>query len=205
MRANALTSILSISILPYCLRISVFAVFIASRVAIVFRKLSVVIEADSILKDCCCSCETWPSYLDAGAQSDRDARVGNLNSHSLLFQHANRASLYCILLAYQRWPDTVTGLGHTFPGPFFIFAICSRYLASSASNFLTFTSIVEILESVYGGRSNQVWLRARSHPLRPTEAMASDNDIFGFACVVPNILFIVSVALRVARCRKVGS
>ena len=55
------TSILSMSILPYCLRISLLAVFIASTVAIVLRKFSVVREACSMLNVCCWSCEIWPS------------------------------------------------------------------------------------------------------------------------------------------------
>lgn len=45
------------SILPYCLRISLLAVFMASTVAIVLRKFSVVREACSMLNVCCWSCE----------------------------------------------------------------------------------------------------------------------------------------------------
>lgn len=50
------TSILSMSIFPYCFFISLFATCMASRVAIVFRRLSVVIAADSMLNVCCASC-----------------------------------------------------------------------------------------------------------------------------------------------------
>lgn len=57
------TSILSISIFPYCFFISLFASFIASTVAIVFLKFSVAIAADSILNVCCASCASWPSYI----------------------------------------------------------------------------------------------------------------------------------------------
>ena len=49
------TSILSISIFPYCFLISLFASFIASTVAIVFLRFSVAIAADSMLNDCCAS------------------------------------------------------------------------------------------------------------------------------------------------------
>ncbi len=46
------TSILSMSILPYCFRSSLLACCIASTVAIVFRRFSVAKAADSMLNVC---------------------------------------------------------------------------------------------------------------------------------------------------------
>ena len=57
------TSILSISILPYCFLSSLFACFIASTVAIVFRRFSVASAADSMLNVCCVSCASCDSYI----------------------------------------------------------------------------------------------------------------------------------------------
>lgn len=57
------TSILSMSILPYCRFSSLFATFIASTVAIVFRRFSVASAADSMLNVCCVSCASWFSYI----------------------------------------------------------------------------------------------------------------------------------------------
>ena len=60
---GARTSILSMSIFPYCLFISLLASCIASTVAIVFRRLSVARAADSMLNVCWTSCASWDSYI----------------------------------------------------------------------------------------------------------------------------------------------
>lgn len=62
-------------------------------------------------------------------------------------------------------------MGRTFPGPSRILFIWSLYLASSASSFLTLTSIESILVSV--------------------AEIASVNDGFGGALDDPNIRFCV--------------
>lgn len=55
------TSILSTSSFPYCFFISLLAIFIASTVAIVLRRFSVVSDACSMLNVCCWSWPIWPS------------------------------------------------------------------------------------------------------------------------------------------------
>ena len=60
---NVQTSILSMSILPYCFFSSLLATCMASTVAIVLRRFSVARAADSILNVCWTSCASWDSYI----------------------------------------------------------------------------------------------------------------------------------------------
>lgn len=57
------TSILSMLIPLYCFFIALLACCIASTVAIVFLRFSVVIAACSMFHVCCCSCMSWSSYI----------------------------------------------------------------------------------------------------------------------------------------------
>jgi hypothetical protein len=57
------TSILPISILPYCLRSSLFACDMASSVTMVFRRFSVARAVLSMLKVCWVSCASCASYM----------------------------------------------------------------------------------------------------------------------------------------------
>ena len=125
------TSILSISILPYCFLSSLFACFIASTVAIVFRRFSVASAADSMLNVCCVSCSSWDSYMRF-CLSVRSARCW------MAFWARCRSATVLQLHDSTR----------TFPGPFLSFDICSLYRASSPSSLRILTSMEDTRASV---------------------------------------------------------
>ncbi len=125
------------SIFPYCFRSSLFACFIASTVAIVFRRFSVASAADSMLNVCCVSCASCDSY---NRFCLRVRRARSWIAFYIVQPHM--ASVY-VASEYQRCSRQ-----RTLPGPFRNLLICSLYRASSPSSFLIFTSMDAIRVSV---------------------------------------------------------
>lgn len=130
------TSILSMSTFPYCFLSSLFAVCIASTVAIVFRRFSVASAALSMLNVCCVSCASCASYIRF-CFSVRSARSWIA---FYFFARARQPATGCMGRSARA--------ERTLPGPGRSLLIWSLYRASSPSSFLIFTSIEPTRASV---------------------------------------------------------